>query len=144
VVGTNGNIFKTSDCGTNWEVQSSGTTLTLYSVDFIGSQTGYAVGDNGIILKTTNGGDWIKEKSKPNFSELLLFPNPANDQIFIELPPVLSKSSFYLYNLNGQTLITKPLKENKSQIDISKLESGIYFVKVINDKGVGYGKFIKE
>lgn len=43
-----------------WTVLTSGTTNRLTSIFFINSKTGYAVGDHGTILKTTNGGDkWI-------------------------------------------------------------------------------------
>jgi len=40
----------------SWTTQTSGTILNLNSVDFIDVNNGYAVGVNGIILKTTNGG----------------------------------------------------------------------------------------
>ena len=43
-----------------WEQQNSGTSQSLRSVYFTDVNTGYAVGDNGtdngIILKTTDGG----------------------------------------------------------------------------------------
>jgi photosystem II stability/assembly factor-like uncharacterized protein len=45
-----------------WVLQSSGTQLNLNSIFFIDSNTGWAVGDGGIILKTTNGGsNWITQ-----------------------------------------------------------------------------------
>lgn len=44
-----------------WRAQNSGTTENLNAVSFINSQEGWAVGDNGIVLKTTNGGlTWNK------------------------------------------------------------------------------------
>jgi len=43
-----------------WTVLTSGTTNRLTSIFFINAKTGYAVGDHGTILKTTNGGDaWM-------------------------------------------------------------------------------------
>lgn len=40
------------------------TTTTLYSVDFISATTGWACGDNGLILKTTDGGvNWSNQTS---------------------------------------------------------------------------------
>jgi photosystem II stability/assembly factor-like uncharacterized protein len=45
-----------------WIMQNSGTQLNLNSIFFIDSNTGWAVGDEGIILTTTNGGsDWITQ-----------------------------------------------------------------------------------
>lgn len=49
---------------TDWIQQSSGTTKTLHDVSFPDSNNGWAVGDNGIILHTSNGGkNWIEQRS---------------------------------------------------------------------------------
>jgi hypothetical protein len=47
-------------------------------------------------------------------------------------------------NLSGQQLITRQITEPKTQIDISTLPSGVYIVKVIGEKGVQVGKFLKH
>jgi photosystem II stability/assembly factor-like uncharacterized protein len=45
-----------------WVLQNSGTQLNLNSIFFINANTGWAVGDGGIILKSTNGGsNWITQ-----------------------------------------------------------------------------------
>lgn len=47
-----------------WELQESGTTENLNSVDFIDAETGLVVGDNGIIMRTVNGGEsWLPVES---------------------------------------------------------------------------------
>lgn len=47
-----------------WLPQNSGTTETLYSIHFENSNTGYAAGTNGKIIKTTNGGiTWTTQNS---------------------------------------------------------------------------------
>src|SRR5438552_14532981 len=48
----NGSVFSQ----TGWYQQVSNTNNTLYSVQFLDNNTGYACGNSGIILKTTNGG----------------------------------------------------------------------------------------
>jgi hypothetical protein len=49
---------------TGWVAQSSGTSEHLHSVYFFDALTGWAVGDAGKILRTTNGGtNWIAESS---------------------------------------------------------------------------------
>lgn len=40
----------------NWYPQTSSTTVDLHSVYFVDANNGWAVGDNGIILTTINGG----------------------------------------------------------------------------------------
>lgn len=47
-----------------WISQSSGTSNYLQCVDFINNSVGWAVGWNGTILKTTNGGNtWLSQSS---------------------------------------------------------------------------------
>ena len=59
-----GNELTFTTSGTNWIVQTSGTTQNLLSVHFPDANTGYVVGVNGIILKTTNGGTtWVLQTS---------------------------------------------------------------------------------
>lgn len=63
-VGFEGTILKTTDGGTNWSFQTSGTTEWLNSVHFADSDTGWTVGLFGKILNTTDGGtNWITQTS---------------------------------------------------------------------------------
>lgn len=55
-VGNSGVIIKTTNSGSAWSAQTSGTTEQLNKVAFINSSIGIIVGNNGTILKTTNGG----------------------------------------------------------------------------------------
>jgi photosystem II stability/assembly factor-like uncharacterized protein len=52
-----GTILKTTDGGATWTSQPSGTIYPLYSVFFTDANTGYAVGEDGVILKTITGGE---------------------------------------------------------------------------------------
>lgn len=55
-----------SNSQTNWFSQTSGTTKKLYSVHFINTLTGFAVGDSETVLKTSNGGNnWISQYLPP-------------------------------------------------------------------------------
>lgn len=54
------NSLMIEDCRCQWVVQNSGITANLYDVKFTNRYTGWACGENGILLKTTNSGnDWI-------------------------------------------------------------------------------------
>ena len=49
--------MKTTNAGVDWVTQVSGVlSYDLYSVYFTDVNTGYAVGGNGMLFKTTNGG----------------------------------------------------------------------------------------
>lgn len=77
-----------------WFEQNSGTTKNLRSVEFINSHTGIIVGDDGIILRTTNQGlNWTVIQSNTTNDLLnLIF---VNDQVgyAIEDYPKLIKTT---------------------------------------------------
>jgi photosystem II stability/assembly factor-like uncharacterized protein len=54
-----------------WLNQTSGTTSDLYKVCFTDANTGTAVGENGTILRTTNGGTTWRGQSSGTTSDLL-------------------------------------------------------------------------
>lgn len=56
VCGQFGTIIKSVDGGNNWFPQTSNTIENLNGVHFVDAMTGYAVGNNGAIVKTITGG----------------------------------------------------------------------------------------
>jgi photosystem II stability/assembly factor-like uncharacterized protein len=62
--GTGGSLYRTTDGGTSWNLQSSGTTNAIRDGSGFVSSTAIAVGDGGTIVKTSNGGlDWFAKPS---------------------------------------------------------------------------------
>jgi photosystem II stability/assembly factor-like uncharacterized protein len=61
-VGTNGTILESTDSGSTWSAQTSGTTELLEGVAFAG-RMGFAVGAGGTILATTDGSTWSAQTS---------------------------------------------------------------------------------
>jgi photosystem II stability/assembly factor-like uncharacterized protein len=77
---SDGGIFKTIDAGDSWNLQDQGPIESLNAVFFVDTNIGYIVGDNGIILKTTNGGvqaQWI-QTNLPNTDVYSLAVNGSN------------------------------------------------------------------
>ncbi|MBM4162777.1 MAG: T9SS type A sorting domain-containing protein [Ignavibacteria bacterium] len=59
-----GEICRTTDGGTTWRPQVSGTTANLNAVRFSDGQKGWVVGEQGTILHTTDGGEkWMQQSS---------------------------------------------------------------------------------
>jgi hypothetical protein len=73
-----------------------------------------------------------------------IFPNPAIDKITIETSGVVKESYLEIVNIEGQKLMTSQITQSQTQIDISSLPSGVYFVRLTNDKTVELGKFVKQ
>jgi photosystem II stability/assembly factor-like uncharacterized protein len=64
-VGSSGTILVTSNGGTTWQPQRSGTTNPLSFIHFVNATTGWAVGGGGTILATSNGGaTWQPQTSE--------------------------------------------------------------------------------
>ena len=73
-----------------------------------------------------------------------LYPNPANEELNIIAKQNIEIQSLTIYDILGQVVIAVPNAKSESKIDVSKLSSGNYFVKVKSDKGISSMKFIKN
>lgn len=138
-----GAISKTTDGGLTWTGNPIGTSTALNSVFFTDTETGWAVGGNGTILKTTNGGLVGLDNSDIITKELKLYPNPSKDKITIE-SSLTGNRCLSIMNVNSQIVIGRRITNQKTQIDISDLPAGIYFVKLQNENTVDVVKIIKE
>ncbi len=80
-----------------------------------------------------------------------IYPNPANDNITIEILQVLQsqKSIISVYDLRGQLMLKLPTQQAKTVpivigINVSTLSKGIYILKIQNADGIMFKKFVKE
>jgi hypothetical protein len=77
-------------------------------------------------------------------NQVSIYPNPAIDKITVEILGITKESQLSIINSTGQELISQQTIGPKTIIDISNLPSGVYFVRLTNDKTVEVGKFIKQ
>jgi len=83
----------------------------------------------------------VKESQKSRFS---IYPNPSSIQISIETSEISTQSQLSILNVSGLHLITRQITGPKTQIDISNLPIGVYFVRLTNERTVEVEKFIKQ
>ncbi len=111
------------------------------------SITPYILQDKAInvapILNFTIGSNYctvlnINENSSEK-EEFNIYPNPSNNIINIASSNNVEEVS--IYDINSKKVLTS---RTSAIIDVSKLNSGIYFIKVQTDKGEFSQKFIKE
>ena len=76
-----------------------------------------------------------------NKNQLSLYPNPVQDVLQINLPG--NTGILEIFDISGKSLILKEIQGNKISIDVSGLDHGIYFVKVLSDNQILTGKFVK-
>ena len=84
----------------------------------------------------------ILEKNYDN--NFVIYPNPANDNITIESTIVNKDAMISIYNIQGELLLQQTMLQNKTNVNVSALPSGLYFVKVKTEKGEAVIKFVKE
>jgi len=146
-------ILKTNDAGGSWQPQQSGTNLKLNKVRFIDPDYGIAVGVNGIILRTTTGGEPVTRVDNVSsniytFNLEQNYPNPFNPSTKIKFAvPVETEVRLNVYNTLGQQvaeIFNGRLKEGYHEVDFNagSLTSGIYFYRLEADKFVDVKKMI--
>ena len=75
---------------------------------FTNSDTGYIVGYNGTILKTSNGGGVGINEIQVSSNLLKIYPNPSSDNISIETSGITEGSVVAIANLDAfQELIIR-------------------------------------
>lgn len=105
-----------------------------------GVQT-YGIDDSNFCFRQSGVGI---ENSKMNQYEVLLYPNPVKDNLWINNTTLFnSQTQFKVYNLSSQ--IVKSGNLNGSNLAIKSLLPGVYVLELFDDSGkTHYGKFIKE
>lgn len=131
-------LYKTSNAGNSWSQSASGVN-TINAMYFVGALPGYAVGENGTILKYTNtsGADEIMVDE----NNVEIYPNPASDYIII----VSDVNLFVeIFDYSGKKLKSFFSVSKETELDIKDLIRGIYFIKSTGEKCVMVKKFVKE
>ena len=72
---------------------------------------------------------------------LKFYPNPTSTTIAIETH---AKGTILIHNISGQQMLQQEIRESTTKMDVSGWKSGIYVVKVVGEKGVQVGKFVKQ
>lgn len=76
-----------------------------------------------------------------SLSSLSFYPNPANERINIINPANITLKAVVLYDTLGKTI---PVNLVNGQIDISTLNSGIYFMSIDTSEGIITQKVVKK
>jgi len=82
----------------------------------------------------------IDESEAVNFK---LYPNPAQNNVTIDLPDNKMNISIEVIDLQGRTVYNKTFIHSEDfEINTSNFSRGIYFLKITNDRSVSSKKFI--
>ncbi|MEO6177977.1 MAG: T9SS type A sorting domain-containing protein [Flavobacterium circumlabens] len=123
------------------------TKSTLKPGDEFSNSSSIYFDYNSAIITNTATTKIEANLSNPDFlaaKTFVLYPNPVNDVLFIDKKEDIEIVSLTIYNLLGQVVLAYPNAKNLTSIDVSKLSSGSYFMKVKSDNAVSNITFIKK
>jgi hypothetical protein len=80
--------------------------------------------------------------SSNEIAKFKMYPNPVKNQLLIEANREIQKVS--VYNLLGQEVLTKSPNLNTTTFETSKLQKGVYLVKITSAGSESISKFIKD
>ena len=72
---------------------------------------------------------------------ITIFPNPSSKYLFIECQ---QKSEIEILDIEGHVIKRLNNHETKVAVDFQNFSSGVYIIKIKNDKGISFKKFIKQ
>jgi uncharacterized repeat protein (TIGR01451 family) len=65
------------------------------------------------------------------FEAMVVYPNPATDEITVEWGTSISNWSYVIFDIHGkQILANEVTRQTQSTIDVSRLQSGMYLLKI--------------
>ena len=125
--------------------------------------SGFQIGVDGdnrgvIIINHSMPGQYVLAEKDPAINdslllvsnknreeELLVYPNPAGDEIFFKSNNEWKGGEYNLLNLNGSVVKngTIPNMGKEFKVDISKLPEGVYFYLIHSTQGDYHGRIIK-
>ena len=73
-----------------------------------------------------------------------LAPNPVNDILEIKFDNSFENAKIYIYNSLGQNIFTSNFEKNNNKINLSTINSGVYFYKLESNNYLQLGKIIKN
>ncbi len=101
----------------------------------------YGLGWNGLCSPLSNA---EVERSK---QEIIIYPNPANNNLSIVLPTGSKKAEVEVYDMLGQLLLKRSIsliQNDKIVLSVKQLASALYSIKINVDGKQFVSKFVKE
>jgi hypothetical protein len=74
--------------------------------------------------------DFTINLQKKIFDEIAIYPNPAKDIINVNINKKLTNGKIELFDITGKLFYEKAISDNNNIINVNRLKSGIYFVKL--------------
>lgn len=145
---TGSSILTASSNGTSYLWSDGATTMTTVVTPSVTSvytitATGNGCSADAYVTVTVSNCNGIKDLAS---DEISIFPNPTNGNVTISIPAsVEGNVTVEVYDAIGKLTIKENITNNMSNVNLSKLEDGMYMFKIINNnKTIKIGKIVKQ
>ena len=115
--------------GSNTSVNSATSCYTLRVALGTATRTADVITNS---FNNQSSGTELSETSK----QVAIYPNPVQNTLNINLSGLTGTSEIVIYNMNGTRVMSKSTGKANTEIDLSKLQRGVYMVKVFNGTAV--------
>ena len=135
-------IQVTTDSGETWIIQDS-LGVKINRVYFYNESMGFAVGEDGSIFKTTNGGGITSTSEIDDLKKKInVFPNPTSNRLEIELHSGLRVKTIKLFSQAGQLI--QWFSSDQRTIYLSDFSDGTYFLVIETKHGSHTERFVVQ
>lgn len=110
------------------------------SANYCYSDSLWRTTSNMVNINMINNSTTGISQNTNSFRQFSIYPNPTTNQFFIEAN-TNEKLTMDLYDVNGRYVLNK-IVNNKSAIDVSDLNEGIYTVKIKTAEGIQNKKLV--
>ena len=97
---------------------------------------------NNGIDEDCDGSDLLSSTDDlSSINQITLYPNPASDALYLD-GNILESMQFSIFNVTGQKV--RPYQKYSTSLDISNLESGVYFLKISDKENTKMIRFVVD
>jgi len=115
--------------------------ICVASFDNIGTSPDNIIAQK--IVEDLNSGEITINEVEPR-NELLVYPNPATDQITVVFANQTAWESIMITDVSGKVVYTTPVNNDQITISVNGLEAGIYFITSISKSETAVQKLVVQ
>ena len=130
-VGSTFNLVSTRYSGINVEGYCTATSADLDNDNQLNMIIGQDLGGLFAYREDQNSTAGINEE--PANEKWLVYPNPTNGEVFFEANSGIQ--TVEIYSFNGQLIQSISVQEKSGNVDLSELQTGVYFIVALLENG---------
>lgn len=113
-----------------WQAPAAGSgEVNFYAAFNAADGQNNTTGDQIFNSDLTVAEGWpVAVSANPSSLELKIFPNPASDAVSVTLPQEFERATLSVLDLTGKPVFHQDAEGTKTQVDVSGLPAGVYFL----------------